>query len=316
VTAQPIEMRKAIVTGGAGFIGSYITEGLVRRGYQVIIIDNLSSGKLSNIKSILNGKNVQLTQGSILNLPLMRQLFSGAEYVFHQAAITSVPRSVRSPRATQTTNATGTLNVLIAARDSGVKKVIYASSSAVYGDTPAPVQKEDLPPNPLSPYAVTKLAGEFYNKVFHELYGIGAVSLRYFNVYGPRQDPNSAYAAVIPVFISRVLSGKAPIIYGDGEQTRDFIFVKDVAEANIQAAESGASGAINIGSGTSVTINNLAQLIIKLAGKGKIRPVYKEARPGDIVHSLSDITRAKAFGFSPGYSLEDGLKEYIDYMSA
>jgi UDP-glucose 4-epimerase len=308
-------MRKAIVTGGAGFIGSHIVEALVGRGYQVVIIDNLSSGKLTNLKSIFNGNKTQFVQGTIGSLPLLRKLFSGAEYVFHQAAIASVPRSVRNPKETHIANATGTLNVLIAARDNGVKKVVYASSSAVYGDTPAPVQKEDLPPNPLSPYAVTKLAGEYYNKVFQEIYGIGGVSLRYFNVYGPRQDPKSAYAAVIPLFISNVLSGKSPVIYGNGEQTRDFVFVKDVAEANILAAESGATGIFNIGSGNRVTVNDLSQLIIKLSGKSNIRPVYKEARPGDIMHSLSDITRARAFGFSPGYSLEDGLKEFIDYMS-
>jgi len=308
-------MKKAIVTGGAGFIGSHIAEELAGRGYQVIIIDNLTSGKLTNLKSILNGKKAQFIQGTIGDLPLLRKLFSGAEYVFHQAAIASVPRSVKNPRASHITNATGTLNVLIAARDNGVKKVVYASSSAVYGDTPAPVQKEDLPPNPLSPYAVAKLTGEYYCKVFQEIYGIGTASLRYFNVYGPLQDPNSAYAAVIPVFISRVLSGKPPVIYGDGEQTRDFIYVKDVAEANILAAESKATGIFNIGSGNRVTVNDLAQLIIKLAGKSNIKPVYKEARPGDILHSLSDITRARTFGFSPRYTLEAGLKEIIDYMS-
>jgi UDP-glucose 4-epimerase len=304
-------MKKAVVTGGAGFIGSHIAEGLVKRGYRVVIIDNLSSGKLSNIKSILGGKNAGLINGSIADLTLLRKAFSGAEYVFHQAALTSVPRSVKNPRATHVTNATGTLNVLIAARDNGVKKVVYASSSAVYGDTTARVQKEDLPPNPLSPYAVTKLAGEYYGRVFREIYGLQTASLRYFNVYGPRQDPGSDYAAVIPAFISRVLSGKPPVIYGDGEQTRDFVYVKDVVEANILAVESTATGVFNIGSGQRVTINDLARLIITLCGKEKIRALHKEPRPGDIRHSLADITKAGAFGYRPVYSLEDGLSEVI-----
>jgi len=307
-------MRKVIVTGGAGFTGSYIAEELVRRGYQVIIIDNLSTGKSSNVESILHSKNAEFVRGSIVNLPLLRKIFSGAEYVFHQAAIASVPCSVKNPRATHITNVTGTLNVLLAARDTGVKKVIYASSSAIYGDSPDPIKVEDILPNPLSPYAVTKLAGEYYGKVFQEIYGVDTVSLRYFNVYGPRQDAKSAYASVIPLFISNVMAGKSPVIYGNGEQTRDFIFVKDVAEANILAAESSATGIFNIGSAIRVTINDLAQLIIKLAGNSNIRPVYSDARPGDIMQSLADITKAKALGFLPRYSLEEGLKQVISYM--
>ena len=307
-------MSKAIVTGGAGFIGSYIAEALVSRGYQVVIIDNLSSGTLSNIKTLLTGHKAQFVQGSVGDLPLLRSMFSGAEYVFHQAAIASVPRSVKNPRATHLANAAGTLNVLIAASDSGVKRVVYASSSAVYGDTPAKVQKEDQMPDPLSPYAATKLAGEYYCRVFQAIHGLGTVSLRYFNVYGPRQSPASDYAAVIPAFISSVLSGKPPVIYGSGEQTRDFVYVKDVAEANVLAAESSATGVYNIGSGTAITINELARLIIGLAGKNGVSPIYKEPRPGDIMHSLGDVSRARAFGFSPRHGLEAGLREFIDLL--
>ena len=307
-------MSKAIVTGGAGFIGSHIAEELLRRGYRVIIFDNLSTGRLSNIEHVLESKNAEFTRGSITNLPLLQKLFSGVDYVFHQAAIASVPNSIKNPKASQNTNMTGTLNVLIAARDNGVKKLVYASSSSVYGNTPALPKVEDMSPEPQSPYAVTKLAGEYYCKVFQEIYGLNTISLRYFNVYGPRQDPDSPYAAVIPLFVTNVLAGKAPVIFGDGEQSRDFTFVKDVARANILAAESSVNGIFNIGSSTRITINYLAQLVIKLAGKNTIKPVYQKARAGDVLHSLADITKAQTFGYRPEYSLEEGLKEAVKYL--
>jgi UDP-glucose 4-epimerase len=307
-------MSKVIVTGGAGFIGSHIVEGLVGRGYQVIIIDNLAAGKLSNIEVALRSKKAEFVQGSILNLPLLRKLFSNADYVFHEAAKVSVPGSVKNPKATHNTNVTGTLNVLMAARNNGVKKVVCASSAAVYGDTKSLIKLEGASTEPLSPYAVTKLIGEYYSSAFQEIYGLATVSLRYFNVYGPRQEQKSAYASVIPAFISRVLSGRSPVIYGHGEQSRDFVFVKDVVRANILAAESRASGVFNIGSANKVTINELAQLAIELSGKSNIRPVYRDARPGDILHSLADISKAGTFGYRPEYSLEDGLKEVADYM--
>lgn len=307
-------MRKAVVTGGAGFIGSHITEELVKRGFQVTVIDNLSTGKLSNIEWILSGKNAELVQGSIVNLALLRKLFSGVDYVFHQAAIPSVPRSIKNPKMSHNANITGTLNVLLAARDKGVKKVVYASSSSVYGDTPSLPKVEDMTPNPQSPYAVTKLTGEYYCKVFNKIYGLNTVCLRYFNVYGPRQDPNSPYAAVIPLFFRNAMEGQSPVIFGDGEQSRDFTFVKDVAEANIQAAESNATGVFNIGNSRRITINHLVQLIIGLAGNKNVQPVYQDPRPGDIRHSLADITRAKAFGYNPRYSLEEGLKEVIKFL--
>jgi UDP-glucose 4-epimerase len=308
-------MKKAIVTGGAGFIGSHITEELVKRGYRVTVIDNLTTGRLANLDTVLSSKNAEFVRGSITNLSLLRKIFSGADFVFHQAAIPSVPRSIKNPRASNNANANGTLNVLLAARDTGVKKVVYASSSSVYGDTPTLPKTEDMTPNPLSPYAVAKLAGEYYCRVFNNIYGLGTVCLRYFNVYGPRQDPNSPYAAVIPLFFRNALDGKSPVIFGDGEQSRDFTFVKDVANANIQAAESNATGVFNLGNSQRITINQLVQLIINLAGNKNIKPTYRDPRPGDILHSLADISSArKAFGYNPKYSLEEGLKQVVASM--
>ena len=299
-------MEKVVVTGGAGFIGSHLAEKLARRGYQVTIIDDLSGGKRENIERLLNQDKVEFIEGSILTLPLLQKLFQGTDYVFHQAAIPSVPRSVNNPLASHEANTTGTLNVLTAARDNGVKKVIYASSSSVYGDTPTLPKREDMLPNPQSPYAVTKLTGEYYCRVFGQVYGLATICLRYFNVYGPRQDIDSQYAAVIPRFIKRALTGKAPIIFGDGEQTRDFTFVTDVVEANILAAESQACGVFNIGRGKNITINELANLVLNITGS-KVEPAHQEPRPGDIRHSLADISKARTFGYEPKHSLEEGL---------
>lgn len=326
-------MQKVVVTGGAGFIGSHLVDGLLERGYRVTIIDDLSTGKLENLAHILNPptqatqqtqqtlgtQGTQATQatqfvaGSITDLPLLQELFQDVDYVFHQAAIPSVPRSIETPEASHQANLTGTLNVLLAAKANGVKKVVYASSCAIYGDRQIIPTSETAPPDPLSPYAVTKLAGEYYCRVFHRVYGLPTACLRYFNVYGPRQNPNSQYAAVIPGFISSALDGTPFTIYGDGSQTRDFVYVKDVVEANILAADSDASGVWNIGRGERVTINELAGLIIKLVGGG-VRPIYSEPRPGDILHSLADISRARQFGYKSGYILEQGLLETTHYM--
>jgi UDP-glucose 4-epimerase len=306
-----LKMNKVIVTGGGGFIGSNLADGLIERGYQVVIIDNFATGRVANIQHLLDNKKVEFVRGSVASLPALQELFSGAKYVFHQAAIPSVPRSIKNPRLSHNINITGTLNVLLAAKDNGVKKVIYASSSSVYGDSVTLPKNEDMTPHPLSPYAVTKLTGEYYCTVFQKIYGLETVCLRYFNVYGPRQDPNSQYAAVIPKFITSILAGKPPVIFGDGEHSRDFTFVRDVVEANILAAESQATGVFNIGRSERVTLNHLAQLIIDLAGDASIRPVHEEPRPGDVKHSLADISRARAFGYNPRYSLEQGLKETL-----
>ena len=301
-------MEKVIVTGGAGFIGSHLAEELARRGYQVTILDDLSTGKMENIKELLRKSSVQFVQDSITNFSLLKELFQGAIYVFHQAALPSVPRSVKDPLATSEVNITGTLNVLLAAKDNKVRKVVYASSSSAYGDTPTLPKREDTVTHPQSPYAVSKLAGEHYCRVFQEVYGLATACLRYFNVYGPKQSPDSQYAAVIPKFIRWASEGSPLIIFDDGEQTRDFTFIADAVEANILAAESNASGVFNIGRGKSVTINELAQLVIKLTGNN-VEPVHRESREGDIRHSLADISKAKTFGYEPRYNLEEGLEE-------
>ena len=279
------------ITGGAGFIGSNLAEELATSN-SVIIIDDLSTGKKENIASLLQKNNVKFVQGSILDLKLLQKSFRGADFVFHQAALPSVPRSIEDPKATNEVNVTGTLNVLLAARDNKVKKVVYASSSSVYGDTPTLPKREDMPPNPQSPYALTKLVGEYYCRIFHQVYSLPTVCLRYFNVYGPRQDPTSQYAAVIPRFIARVSRGNPPIIYGDGNQTRDFTFIRDVTQANRIAAIADATGIFNIGRGERNSINHLAQTILNIMGKD-LQPVYEPSLPGDIEHSLADISKAK-----------------------
>lgn len=306
--------RKVVVTGGAGFIGSHLAECLAKKSYHVVILDDLSTGKINNLEPLLRKGNVELIQRSVTELPLLGKLFQGADYVFHQAPMPSMLLSLDNPQASHQVGITGTLNVLLAARDSGVKKVIYASSSAVYGDSPIQPLREDMLPSPQSPYAVTKLAGEYYCQVFHHVYALPTVCLRYFNVYGPRQDPESPYASVIPRFISRVSQGSPPVILGDGEQTRDFTFIGDTVGANILAAESDAIGVFNIGGGESVTINQLARLIIGLLGSS-VEPVYGELRPGDIRHSLADISKANTFGYEPKCNLEAGLENTIRWFS-
>ncbi len=298
---------KIVITGGAGFIGSNLAEELSKDN-EIIVLDDLFAGKLSNIRDL----DIKFVEGSITNLDLLQKLFKDVEYVFHQAAIASVPRSINDPVASNNANINGTLNVLVAAKDSGVKKVICASSSSVYGDTPELPKREDMKPTPKSPYAITKLAGEYYSTVFSEVYGLKTVSLRYFNVYGPKQDPSSEYAAVIPKFIRKAQENKPPIIYGDGEQTRDFTFVKDVVNANILALERG-EGVFNIASGSRISINELADKIIAMCGKS-LKQIHESPRPGDVKHSLADISKAeKELRYKPEYVLEEGLRETIEY---
>jgi len=302
---------KAVVTGGAGFIGSHLVEGLLERGYRVAVLDDLSTGKLANISHLVEAKRIEFHKGSILDDELLARVFNDTEFVFHEAALARVPRSVAQPLEANEINITGTLKVLLAARDSGVRKLVFASSSSVYGDSNVMPQHEGLIPSPLSPYALNKLAGEHYCSIFKGIYGLDTVALRYFNVYGRRQDLESQYSTVIPAFVDRISRGEAPVIYGDGEQTRDFTFVADVVRANILAAESEASGVYNIGSGRSVSINRLAADIARLMGKD-IKPVHQPPRPGDPRHTLSDISRAAGFGYKPGWSLEEGLKDIIN----
>lgn len=300
-----------IVTGGLGFIGSNLVEKLIKHN-EVTIIDDQSTGKIENIQEI-DQDNLTLIKGSITDLNLT-QIFKDHDYVLHQAALPSVPRSISDPKSSNEANITGTLNVLIAARDSGIKKVVCASSSSVYGDTPTLPKSENMPVNPLSPYAITKMTAEFYCNVFQEIYDLQTVSLRYFNVFGPKQDPNSQYAAVIPNFISAIKNNKPPVIYGDGEQSRDFSYVKHVVDANMLACESDKTGVYNIACGRRITVNQLVEMINEIMGKN-IEPVYSESRPGDIKHSLADISKAKAFGYEPKSDFMKELKETIKWFN-
>ncbi len=284
----------------------------MRRGYQVVILDDLSTGKPENINELLQKENVQFVQGSITDLPLLQELCHGAEYVFHQAAIASINSSIEDPLLVNEVNITGTLKVLLAARDNGVKKVIVASSSSVYSNVTSIPQNEAMPPDPISPYALTKLACEYYCSIFRQLYGLSTVCLRYFNIYGPRQDIQSQYSAVVPAFIQRVADNQPPVVLGDGNQSRDFVYVRDVVNANILAALSDAEGAYNIGSGQNLTINELARKILQLMGKDT-EPVYKESRPGEVTQSLADINKARAFGYEPQWPIQDGLAETVAY---
>ncbi len=301
--------QRVLVTGGAGFIGSNLAEVLAEEN-EVVILDDLSTGSMENIKGFLKRKNVKLIRGSITDMGLLQRSLEGVDYVFHLAALPSVPRSIEDPISCNNVNINGTLNVLIAARDNKIKKVVYASSCAVYGDAATTPIAETAMINPKSPYAVAKLTGEHYCAVFSDLYNLPAISLRYFNVYGPRQNLDSEYSAVIPKFIRNAMDGKPPIIYGDGLQTRDFIFVKDVVRANILAAGSSEIGVFNIGSGACTSISELAMIIINILGKN-MEPIHEEPREGDIRHSSANISKAKCIGYEPIHLLENGLKEII-----
>ena len=300
-----MQNKKILVTGGAGFIGSNLVEELHETN-DVMVLDNLSTGKIEN----LDGLKTTFIEGSITDLDDVRKAMKGIDYVFHLGALPSVPRSVRDPVTSNEMNINGTLNVLVAAKDEGVKKVVFASSSSVYGDTPTLPKIETMTPNPLSPYAVTKLTGEYYCSVFHKVYGLSATAVRYFNVYGPRQDPKSEYAAVIPKFISMIRNGQSPVIYGDGEQTRDFTFVRDTVKGTILAAlSSKADGqVVNIAGGARISLNELVQRMGQLLD-ADVRPTFTDVREGDVKHSLADIEKAKnLIGYEPKFTLGEGLK--------
>ena len=303
--------KKVIVTGGLGFIGSHLVEKLCEDNL-VVIIDDQSTGNIENIKH-LNLSKIDTTMGDITSIDL-DEIFDGADYVFHEAAVTSVQKSVDDPIASNEVNITGTLKVLNAAKNAGVRKLVLASSSAVYGDTESLPLSEDSPVNPLSPYAVGKTTGELYCNVFSEIYGLPTVSLRYFNVFGQRQDPNSEYAAVIPIFTDKLLKNERPVIYGDGEQSRDFVSVKHIVAANIMAAKSKLTGAFNIGLGKSTTINQLFEMINETIGSD-IKPIYEKERPGDIKHSVADISKAKSLGYDPKANFEEELKETVEWFT-
>ena len=304
---------KVVVTGGAGFIGSNLAQELSKEN-QVTVFDDLSTGYLENIENLINSRDIIFVKGSITDMDILQKLFEDVDYIFHQAAIPSVPRSVKDPISSNFTNVNGTLNVLVAARDNNVKKLVYASSSSAYGDTPVLPKREDMKPCPLSPYAISKLAAEYYCQVFSDVYNMATASLRYFNVFGPRQDPSSEYAAVIPKFIGSILNDKSPIVYGDGEQTRDFTFVDDVVNANILAAESTSEGVFNIAGGKRISINDLAGLIMEILDKD-LDITHIEPQPGDIKHSLADISKAREqIGYMPKFNVKDGLKETVKWF--
>lgn len=306
--------QRILVTGGAGFIGSNLCEKLLADGNIVTALDNLATGRIENLQAFKDNKNYEFVRGSITDYDLLKKLFSETDYVLHQAAIPSVQRSVEDPRASHEANVDGTFNVLLAAKDTGVKKVVYAASSSAYGDTPTLPKREDMTPNPKSPYAVTKLTGEHYCKAFTEVYGLKTISLRYFNVYGPRQNPKSEYAAVIPRFITKILNEDSPTIYGDGTQTRDFTYVKDVVQANIKAMESSATGLYNIAYGKRISLNDLVARINEYTGKN-VKAIHDKPRTGDIKDSLADISNAReAFGYDPAYDIDQGLQETIKWF--
>lgn len=311
-----MKQKKIVVTGGAGFIGSNLVKYLVNEENQVVVVDDLSTGYLKNIQDLIDKRKIDFVKGSITERDLLEDVFRGSDFVFHLAALASVPRSIKDPAQTTLVNVQGTVNVLVAAKDCSVRKVVFASSSSVYGDTPTLPKTEAMAPNPLSPYAVSKLAGEQYCQVFSQVFRLPVVALRYFNVYGPSQDPMSEYAAVIPRFITSILKGVSPVVYGDGEQTRDFTFIADVIQANIRAAESSVTGVFNAAAGGSISINALAQSVMRIC-KRQVPIVYEPARPGDIVHSFADSSKAKkAFGYAPAYDIHKGLQETIAWYQS
>jgi nucleoside-diphosphate-sugar epimerase len=306
-------MAKIAVTGGAGFIGSNLAEYLLGQGHHVAIVDNFSTGKEQNLAGWTD--RVQVFRFDINETDRLREAFNGAQYVFHQAAIPSVPRSIADPQATNLANISGTLSVLVAARDAGVKRVVVASSSSIYGDDPGLPKVETRTGKSLSPYALSKLVCEEYCRLFYQLYGLETACLRYFNVFGPRQDPKSEYAAVVPRFVTKLLAGASPIIYGDGEQTRDFTFVSNVVDANWAAAihPRAIGEAFNIGCGTRTSLNELVREISKILNIS-CKPTYEPGRAGDVRHSLADIAKAKKLiSYQPAVSLREGLIKVIDW---
>ena len=305
-------MTKVVVTGGAGFIGSHIVDALLSKGMEVVVVDDFSTGKKENLAHV-KGK-VTLLEGSITDADLMRRACTGARAVIHLAALPSVPKSIELPMETNLVNEVGTLTVFLAARDAGIDRVIYASSSSVYGDTPTLPKVETMPPSPLSPYAVQKLTAELYGRIFTSLYGLKTIGLRYFNIFGPRQDPHSMYSAVIPKFIHLMKQGQAPVINGDGEHTRDFTYIDNVVEANMRALETmqGFGEAYNIAAGDRISLNRLVDEINGILGTHTVAE-HGAPRQGDIKDSFADIEKAKAaFGYEPGVSFRDGLARTVD----
>jgi UDP-glucose 4-epimerase len=305
--------RNFLVTGGAGFIGSHITTALVERGDRVTVLDNLSTGKRDNLGHL--GDQVKLVEGCLLDRAAVEEALDGVEVVYHQAALASVPRSVKEPLATNAACVTGTVNLLDAARQAGVRRVVYAGSSSAYGDQPNMSKRESDLPAPLSPYAAAKLAAELYCQAFTATYGLETVVIRYFNVFGPRQDPNSEYSAVIPIFVTKMVRGERPTIYGDGSQSRDFTYIDNVVQGNLSAADAvdAVGKSINVACGTQFTLLHLVAAINQVLGTD-IEPIFAAGRVGDVRESLADVTRARAvLDYEPAVSFDEGLRRSIDY---
>jgi len=308
-------MAKYLVTGGAGFIGSNIVKKLLEKGESVRVVDNFSTGRKENIEEFFGNPNFEFIEGDITDLDVCKKSVKDIDFVLHEAAVPSVPRSIEDPIRSNNANVTGTLNMLVAARDEKVKKLVYAASSSVYGDNPELPKREDFPARPISPYALTKYAGERYCQIFWNIYGLPTICLRYFNVFGPKQNPKSQYAAVIPNFISAFLKDEKPTIYGTGEQSRDFTFVENVVEANILAANcAGGNGEVmNIACNGETSLNQLVDYLKEITGKD-IQADYQKERQGDVLHSKADISKAeKIIGYVPKVQFKDGLIKTFDW---
>ena len=311
-----LKEKRIVVTGAAGFIGSNLTDSLLEQGAEVVGIDNLFNGKMENLDEAFKYDNFKFHKGDIRDLNFLLDVFKDVDIVYHEAAFTSVPQSVKMPENCNDVNVNGILNVLNAARRLDVEKIIYASSSSVYGDTPTLPKREDMRRLPISPYGVAKLACEAYMQVYNQVYGLNTISLRYFNVFGPRQK-DSNYSGVIAIWLGRILRNEDLIINGNGKNSRDFTYIKDVIQANLLAANNDVSGEIfNIGAGSPISLTELAKLILKIANKENLKILYAETRPGDILHSYADISKAKrVLKFEPKYNQEHGLKEYFKWYS-
>ena len=306
-------MRTFLVTGGAGFIGSHVAETLVQRGGRVRVLDNLSTGHVANMHSFRD--KIDFVEGELVDVELVDDMVEGVDCIFHQAALASVPRSVEAPLATNAACVTGTVTLLDAARKAKVRRVVYAASSSAYGDQPTSSKRESDMPLPLSPYAAVKLAGEVYCHAFTATYGLETVAIRYFNVFGPRQDPNSQYSAVIPLFITAILAGRQPVVYGDGLQSRDFTYIDNVVHANLLAADAPnvAGQMFNAANGMSISLLTLLDVLNRLLGTD-VKPRHDEPRVGDVRESLADITQAReCLGYEPQVDFEEGLRRSIDY---
>lgn len=305
-------MANYLVTGGAGFIGSHLTEALVRRGHRVRVVDSLITGKRRNLDHI---SGVEFMEGDLAESGVAERAVAGMDFILHQAAIPSVPRSVKDPVTSNRANITASLNVLVAARDAGVRRLVYAGSSSAYGDTPTLPKREDMPTNPLSPYALQKLVVEQYCQLFTKLYGLETVTTRYFNVFGPRQDPGSPYSGVISLFSTALLEGRSPVIYGDGEQTRDFTYVANVVDGVLRACEAPdvAGQMMNVATGGRISLNDLLNTMNKILGTS-LTATYMEPRPGDVRDSQADISKAKTLlGYVPSVDLAEGLTRTLDW---